>query len=42
MIRLSHDEIQRILTWIDLNVPFYGSFARAADDMDRTASTAKP
>ena len=41
-VRLSRDEIQRILTWIDLNVPFYGSFARAAEDMDQTAYLARP
>jgi hypothetical protein len=32
-VQLSRDESQRIITWIDLNVPFYGSFAQAADDM---------
>jgi hypothetical protein len=42
LARLSRDETQRILTWIDLNVPFYGSFARAVEDMDQTAYLAKP
>lgn len=42
LVRLSRDETQRILTWIDLNVPFYGSFARAVEDMNQTASLAKP
>jgi hypothetical protein len=42
LVQLSRDETQRILTWIDLNVPFYGTFARAAEDMDRTAQIAAP
>ncbi len=35
-IDLSPEEKQRIITWIDLNVPFYGSFAQAVDDMQKT------
>ena len=35
-LELSPDEKQRIITWIDLNVPFYGSFAQAVDDMQKT------
>lgn len=37
-VQLSREERQRIITWIDLNVPFYGSFAQAVDDMRRTVS----
>ena len=40
--RLSREESQRIITWIDLNVPFYGSFARAVEDMEQTADLATP
>ena len=36
-VNLSRAEKQRIITWIDLNVPFYGSFTRASEDQDRTA-----
>lgn len=42
MVRLTAEESQRIITWIDLNVPFYGSFARAAEDMQNTAHLAAP
>ena len=41
-VQMSRDETQRIITWIDLNVPFYGTFARAAEDMARTAYLAAP
>lgn len=36
-VQLSRAEKQRIITWIDLNVPFYGSFAQAVEDMHKTA-----
>ena len=36
-VNLSRAEKQRILTWIDVNVPFYGSFTEASEDMDKTA-----
>jgi len=42
LMRLSPEESQRIITWIDLNVPFYGSFARAVEDMEQTAYLATP
>jgi hypothetical protein len=35
---MSRSEKQRILTWIDLNVPFYGSFTEASEDMDKTSN----
>jgi hypothetical protein len=35
-VDLSRDEQQRVLTWIDLNVPFYGSFEKAVRDMEET------
>ena len=41
-VRLSRQEKQRILTWIDLNVPFYGSFVQAVDDMRKTAGLGIP
>jgi len=37
-VQLDCEEKQRIITWIDLNVPFYGSFAQAVDDMRRMVS----
>lgn len=36
-VDLSPENKQRIITWIDLNVPFYGSFQQAVDDMQKTA-----
>jgi len=36
-VNLGRAEKQRTLSWIDLNVPFYGSFTEASEDMDKTA-----
>ncbi|MBC8873500.1 MAG: hypothetical protein H8E44_29020 [Planctomycetes bacterium] len=38
-VDLSREEKQRIITWIDLNVPFYGSFTQAVDDMHKTVDS---